>query len=802
MKNFQISNPTILKTFVIIAPGLLFLMALITGKALFWGTPAMQFIPWKYLAFESLKQGNMPLWNPFNGMGAPLLANYQLAFFYPPNWLSYLLAAFGGVSWLAWGETLIMALHLSWAAAGMIAFQKKMKVNLTGQLVSGLAFGMCGYLVARVGFFSIVIASTWLPWVMLAGTGLTDQILMRLGEWRRLFRTFLFLWFCISMQLLTGHAQITYYTLILAASWVALRSIRNAGWRGLVQNIVVFCGSAFLAVLTTAVQLLPTLEYLLDSQRSANVDYSIAMVYSFWPWRFLTLLFPNFFGNPGLGNYWGYANFWEDAVYIGILPLIAAIGTLFNLPTKEEQKNWDDKSTSKVFFWVVILIGFVLALGWNTPIFPFLYKHVPTFDMFNGPSRFLIWVEFALAALAGMGIEVWKKPGGRALRWTRLAIAGSAAVSIGAGLSQFYLKGVNVTFIPAAAIAGGLGAFTALLVLLIPLEGNEKGIRLWKAAVVLLVAFDLFLADWNLNPFIDARFYQRATASEPLLAFNETRRVFLPEESEYRMKFDRFFTFNSHFSTEEWEQLWAANIPDANLITGTQMLNNFDPLLPSRFVKLNNYFATLNQDDLIKMLENLSVTEIETATKSNPEEIKFTAVNGKDRYRMYPCAVSAANSEEAWTQVTGRVENQAEDLFDPVIIEGIEIIEANACLNIDNGTVHLISHQPAKIVLEVNSEGGAWLEIAETWYPGWTAEIDNKQVDIYPSNYIFKAVKVPAGRHTIVLAYRPVSFIAGAVITMISLVFVAIVLYLSGLKNHNKYTSYSSSGENNGFVRY
>jgi hypothetical protein len=791
MKNFHVSNQTLLKTFVIIVPGLLFLPALITGKALFWGTPVMQFIPWKYLAFESLKTGILPLWNPFNGMGAPLLANYQLAFFYPPNWLSYLLAAFGGVSWLAWGETLIMALHLSWAAAGMMAFQKKMQVNLTGQLVSGLAFGMCGFLVARVGFFSIVIASTWLPWLMLAGAGLSDHVLNGSMGRRRLIRAFLFLWLCIALQLLTGHAQVTYYSLILTASWVMVRSFRSAGWKGMIKCILSFSGAVLLAVLTTAVQLLPTLEYLLDSQRSASVDYSIAMVYSFWPWRLLTLLFPNFFGNPGLGNYWGYANFWEDAVYIGILPLVAVIATLFHLVKKEKQKKWDDKSISTVFFWVVIVFGFVLALGWNTPIFPFLYKHVPTFEMFNGPSRFLIWVEFSLAALAGMGIENWKKPEGRALRWTRLAIAGSAAVSIGAGLSQFYLKGVNVTFIPAAAIAGGLGALTALLALLIPLEGNKRGISLWTAAVVLLVAFDLFLADWNLNPFIDARFYQKALPSKSLLDLDETRRVFLPEDSEYRMKFDRFFTFKSHFSTEDWDQLWTANIPDTNILTGMQMLNNFDPLLPSRFAKLNAYLAILNQDDLVKMLENLSVTELETTLEGNPEEIQFSAIHGKDQYRLYSCAISVADSEEAWTEITGRVDRNAGNLFDPVIIEGYETSDDNTCQKRDVGLVHLVSHKPVEIILEVNSEVGGWLEIAESWYPGWTAEMDDKPVDVYPSNYIFKAVKVPAGRHTIVLAYRPVSFIAGAFTTMISLVFVVIVLYLSRSKNHDKYTSYS-----------
>ena len=60
---------------------------LFTGKALFWGTSAAQFISWWKWAFDTILSGHLPLWNPLVGMGAPLIANYQSALFYPPNWL-------------------------------------------------------------------------------------------------------------------------------------------------------------------------------------------------------------------------------------------------------------------------------------------------------------------------------------------------------------------------------------------------------------------------------------------------------------------------------------------------------------------------------------------------------------------------------------------------------------------------------------------------------------------------------------------------------------------------------------------
>ncbi len=85
------------------------------GKALFWGTPLLQFGPWWSYAWESLLSGSLPLWNPLVGMGAPLFANYQSGLMYPPYWVYLGLYAMGGTQWMAWGMAIITACHLAWA---------------------------------------------------------------------------------------------------------------------------------------------------------------------------------------------------------------------------------------------------------------------------------------------------------------------------------------------------------------------------------------------------------------------------------------------------------------------------------------------------------------------------------------------------------------------------------------------------------------------------------------------------------------------------------------------------------------
>ena len=150
------------------------------------------------------------------------------------------------------------------------------------------------------------------------------------------------------------------------------------------------------------------------------------------------------FGNPADGNYWGYANYWEDAVYIGILPFILALIAIVNgikgniSDTCIHRNNKNDLIINRPvlirFMFVVIILSFLLALGKNTPVFPWLYRNIPTFDMFNAPTRFSLWAIFFLALLAGIGVEYWNRPKERGLYWTRLGTAGAFAVMLGAGV--------------------------------------------------------------------------------------------------------------------------------------------------------------------------------------------------------------------------------------------------------------------------------------------------------------------------------------------------------------------------------
>jgi hypothetical protein len=86
--------------------------------------------------------------------------------------------------------------------------------------------------------------------------------------------------------------------------------------------------------------------------------------------------------------------------------------------------------------------------------------------------------------------------------------------------------------------------------------------------------------------------------------------------------------------------------------------------------------------------------------------------------------------------------------------------EANA-----SGHATITREVPERVEVATESAGDAYLALADTFDPGWSATLDGRPVPIRPAWITFRAVFVPRGRHTVVFRYRPAGFDRGLVLT-------------------------------------
>jgi hypothetical protein len=746
--------PSRLPLIVLLLTLLLIFHRLLLGEVLFWGLPALQFYPWREFAFETLRGGQLPLWNPYNGAGAPLIADYQSALFYPLSWIGLALP-------LAQTMSLTAVLHLFIAGWGMWAFTGRLGLPALGRGVSALAFGLTGYLVARLGTYPMVAAAAWLPWVMWAAQGVIV---------RRRPRDVGGLALLTALQLLAGHAQLAWYSLLLVGVWTLYQAVVHRQQRGWVGLLLVGGGLALGAAIAV-VQLWPTAELLRTSQRSGGVDYDFAMNFSYGPVRTLNLLSPNVFGNPGDGTYLTEGAFFEDAVYIGLLPLIAALAAAIGWLLRRFRKDLDRPPFFAVVpFWLgIMVVAFVFALGEHSPVFPFLFQHVPTFDLFQAPVRWHLWTVFALSVLAGIGTQAWGR-GHWLFFGTRLATAGG----IGAALLAYFAaphilpmddpetrQNVQV-LINAVALTGLLGAGAGVLTLLQPGQESRR-YPWWALAVLIFVALDLAWAAQGLNPTAPATFYERRDTD-----YGDSR-AYWPEEAERDIAFETWLLFDDYrVAAEDWQGFRASELPNLNLLDRWYLLNNFEPLRVGHFTA----YTTLIEQNL-------------PAAEGLLQAAGVSALYDSKGVRQ-PLARTAAR---AWIVESACWHDSAESLTaalaDPdwnpqrqVHLSG----EGDCPVLADDsgapGAVTLIEDFGNRVGMLVELSADGWLVLADTDYPGWMVLVDGQPARIERANLAFRAVQIPAGTQAVEFVYRPVWLLPGALISLGALVIAVALLRL------------------------
>lgn len=351
---------------------------------------AEQFYFWKSFLVENIRAGTIPFWNPYSFSGTPFLAHPAIAAFYPFNLIFFLFP-------INFAFIVYIFAHVVLAGIFMYLFARKY-VEREAAIGAGIIFSLSGMIVARIysGHIDIISTLIWIPVVFGSVTNALEKRRKKDIAFSVLFLT---------LQILAGYQAVVIFTLELIIIYQVVLAIFNRN--KILQKLISFISITIISFGISAIQLLPTLEFVKNSIRGQGLPYEMLTWGSYTFDQFITFVDPFRYGNPFPENYTYHGpgpNFFEISYFAGKIPLVLFMGFTFYqlfLLFKKRKVN-------KVFIGLLVAMIFfsLAAMGNNAPLFKLLYALFPPYRLFRFPSQHLILVVFIVSLVAGFSLNM------------------------------------------------------------------------------------------------------------------------------------------------------------------------------------------------------------------------------------------------------------------------------------------------------------------------------------------------------------------------------------------------------------
>lgn len=341
------------------------------------------FFPLKAWYAERLRHGEVALWNPRIGHGAPVLGESQTGVFYPFNLVLYGLLPVNA----AFNASFLVHYVLAFGFTGLYA--RRLGLGLGATLLAAVVF-VYGWFPPRNCLEWAIVTGTWMPLVLWG----VESFITQRRAWYWAVTAL-----AVAVQLLAGHFNLAFITLVTVTIYAPLRCLtlgqplRQSG-----RLLFAIALSVCLGVGMAAVQLVPSLELKNRSQRQDPRFREHGLRYGALPvWYLPQVVVPwDFFphvNEPELRDKFGraYTNKIEAHLYFGLVPLLIAALSLTTLHRNR-------------ILWIWLLLsgaGVVMATGCWTE----LLGGLPGFGYFTGPGRYGIVTQLGVAVAAAFGFR-------------------------------------------------------------------------------------------------------------------------------------------------------------------------------------------------------------------------------------------------------------------------------------------------------------------------------------------------------------------------------------------------------------
>lgn len=796
---------------------------------LFWLCTAIYFKPGVF-GGKSLKQGDAVTWTG----NAQEISEHRKKYHEEPLWTN---SMFGGMpaytistvydgEWLEYIENIsrwVLPYPFSIIFLSLVCFYifcLSLRMSPIAAAFGALAFTFFSFNMVSMeaGHNSKVRAMTLAP-LVLAGMAYAFR-----GKW---------LWgltlaaLGTAMQIRAGHYQISYYLGFIVVFYgvsEAIHAVRSGKIRDFAVAVVVLALGAGLGVATNAGRLMTLMEYSPYSMRGkpeltikdpnkpkdGGLDKDYVFSWSNAKMETFTLLIPHFFGGSSseavpkksevarifsaagqsidqFPYYWGDQPFTSGPVYAGAIVCFLFVLGLFIV---ESRYKW----------WLLAAAVVSLVLTWGRNLEEvnyFLFDTFPGYNKFRAVTMAIFIAQFAMAALAALALGRLFEPekieqlekklyyatgivGGLTfIFWLMPGLAGDFTTPndqqlISGGYPQELINAMYQDRENMLSTDAGRSLFLVLVAAGLIFAISRK----WLKPVVALsiVAFagfaDLWAVDMrylNKDNF-EKTFWQEqftpSAADEVILKDNGLNHRVLNLNNPFNESKTSYY----HKSIGGYSPVKIRRYQDLieNDLTA-EIQDIGSQLQQMQKSGMGFSFDFLKNERIINMLNTkyIKVSEDANGVVLNPYAL------GNAWFVQNIQLVSSPDEEMAATRS-----------FDPATtaIMDKNKFKVSKTSFAPGGKAVLAEAKSNFLKYQVENPADGFLVLSEIYYAeGWKASIDGKETPILRANYVLRALEVPAGKHEIVLSFRPDSYVNGNRISLFSSIAVIGLLIVAGV---------------------
>jgi uncharacterized membrane protein YjjP (DUF1212 family) len=634
----------------------------------------------------------------------------------------------------------------------------------------------------------------------------------------------------LTLEIIAGHLQITYYLLILVVIYGIYQLIKSWKEKRLTyfwKAALVLVGAAGIAVAVNITPLWGTMQYgkytmrgkpVLTKEKenkSGGLDRDYITAWSYGIGETWSLMIPDVKGgasgyigyeNKALGKanprfrkviaqqneYWGNQPGTSGPVYVGAIMVFLFVLGMFIL---------DDKLKWALF--AATLVSILFALGKNFPsLTDWLIDYLPGYNKFRAVSMILVIAELTIPLLGVLALNKLLKEPGLLLKKKKafyISLGLTAGISILFYLfpdtffsffSRFELK--QFAQLRLNNNAGQVAVFTnslkdvriaifradvlrslffilgaALLLYLYAIGKMNKG---WFVAVIgLLILVDMAGVD---RRYLNSSNFEMARRAE--VPFKKTiadRYIFRDKSPDFRVLDLTKNVFNDASTSYFHESIGGYH--GAKLQRYQDIIDEY---LMSEINSLRKVFASSPTPDKVEAaLQKQQILNMLNTRYMiyNPKVEPILNTYAFGNAWMVQSVKWVSNADEAIAGL-GKVDLRSVAVVDRQFAG--ELKEKQFPLDA-SAKIRLLHYAPNDLVYDFQSKAKQLVVFSEIYYPkGWEVFVDGKRMPYFRADYLLRAMVVPSGKHSIEFRFKPEVWRVGETVSLISSVVLLLIL--------------------------